>query len=149
MKNSFFIALLIGLMSAFAFTSCDMSDDIVLDNTPDEIQAYVNQHFPGNSVRKVVKDIDHDTDTVTFEVSLTEDNTELEFNAAKEIIEIESDVQLPDSVIPDGIRTYVQAEYPANFITDWELENGEQHVGLDNDTDLVFNANGDFLRLEN
>ncbi|GJM35696.1 MAG: hypothetical protein DHS20C18_46970 [Saprospiraceae bacterium] len=72
----------------------------------------------------------------------------MEFSKAKEIIDIDSTTELPASVIPVKIRNYVQANYPNSVITDWELENGEQHVELNNDVDLVFDLNSDFLRLD-
>jgi len=146
MKNSFVITLLLGIITLLGFTACDQGEEIILDNTPVEIQSYVDTHFPANGILQVAKEVDQSV--VTFEVTL-EQNIELEFNAAKEITEIDSVTELPDSVIPAKIREYVQAKYSGQFITDWELENGEQHVELDNGTELEFDRDDNFLRVDN
>ena len=73
----------------------------------------------------------------------------LEFNRKKEIIDIDGVAQLPNSVIPEKILQYVTTNYPTNFITDWELDDKNQQVQLDNGLDLEFKMNGDFLRIDN
>ena len=56
---------------------------------------------------------------------------------------------MPNSVIPEKILQYVTTNYPTNFITDWELDDKNQQVQLDNGLDLEFKMNGDFLRIDN
>ena len=41
------------------------------------------------------------------------------------------------------------ANYPDNFITDWELDDKKQKVKLDNGLELEFNKEGNFLKLDN
>ena len=102
-------------------------------------------HFPDNTILQAV--IERDGLTKTYNIILSE-NISLEFNRKKEIIDIDSETKLPDSVIPAKILQYVTTNYPDNFITDWELDNKNQQVQLNNGLDLEFNMNGDFLRID-
>lgn len=77
------------------------------------------------------------------------ENINLEFNRKNEIIEIDGLTELPSSVIPEKLRQYVINNYPSNLITDWELDDKNQQIELDNGLDLEFNMNGDFLRIDN
>ncbi|HXK74209.1 MAG TPA: PepSY-like domain-containing protein, partial [Bacteroidales bacterium] len=83
----------------------------------------------------------------TYDILLSE-NISLEFNRKKEIIEIDGETQLPNSVIPEKILQYVTVNYPTNFITDWKLDGKNQEVQLDNGLNLEFNIKGDFLRID-
>lgn len=105
---------------------------------------YADTHFPNHEILQVTKDTDNGA--ITYDVAL-EGNIELEFNEAKEITEIDATTQLPNSVIMVEIQNYVQANYPSQVITSWELKLSEQHIELNNDVDLVFDLEGIFLRI--
>jgi hypothetical protein len=68
---------------------------------------------------------------------------------SQEIIDIDANTKLPDSVIPDKILQFVALKYAANFVTDWQLDGNNQQVELDNGLDLEFNIKGEFLRIDN
>lgn len=114
--------------------------------TVNGIQNYVNTHFPSNTIIKTEKDIDDGA--VTYEVALS-GNIELEFDADYNITSIDANKKLPDSVIPQAIRTYVNGKYPNNFITDWELDDNRQKVELNNGVELEFSMNGQFIQADN
>jgi len=131
---------------AFTLTSCDNEEVIPSTDLPSEITSYISTHFPNNSIVQVIKD--RDGLTKTYDILLSE-SISLEFNRKKEIIDIDGVAQLPNSVIPEKILQYVTTNYPTNFITDWELDDKNQQVQLDNGLDLEFKMNGDFLRIDN
>lgn len=131
---------------AFTLTSCDKEEVIPSTDLPSEITSYISTHFPNNSIVQVIKD--RDGLTKTYDILLSE-SISLEFNRKKEIIDIDGVAQLPNSVIPEKILQYVTTNYPTNFITDWELDDKNQQVQLDNGLDLEFKMNGDFLRIDN
>ncbi len=131
---------------AFTLTSCDREEVIPSTDLPSEITSYISTHFPNNSIVQVIKD--RDGLTKTYDILLSE-SISLEFNRKKEIIDIDGVAQLPNSVIPEKILQYVTTNYPTNFITDWELDDKNQQVQLDNGLDLEFKMNGDFLRIDN
>lgn len=137
---------LMATVLAFTLTSCDKEEIIPSTDLPSEVTSYISTHFPNNTIVQVIKDIDGLTKT--YDILLSE-SISLEFNRKKEIIDIDGIAQLPNSVIPDKILQYVTTNYPTNFITDWELDDKNQQVQLDNGLDLEFNMKGDFLRIDN
>ena len=74
--------------------------------------------------------------------------TSLEFNRKKEIQEIQSSKELPSSVIPDRIETYVSTNFEENYIIGWELDDKNQQIELDNNIEIEFTMDGDFVKFE-
>ena len=120
----------------------EKDDQSVKDKIPEEITAFLIEHFPNIKILRFVKTTT--SKTITYEVELSGD-TELEFNSNLEIIEIESKTKLPNSVIPEKIRNYVTINYPDNFIISWELEDEYQEIELNDDIELKFELNGDYI----
>lgn len=139
------IALAVAL-AAVVLTSCDREKVLTPSEIPTEITQYLSIHFPNNNLLQVVEDVDGMTKT--YDVTLS-DNITLEFNRKKEITDIDGNAKLPDTVIPNEINQYVASNFPNNVITDWELEDRHQQVGLDNGIDLEFSMNGEFIRIDN
>lgn len=125
-------------------TSCEKEKVIPAQDLPATVQTYISTHFSGNSITRAVKQKDKNE---LYEVTLS-DGTKLEFNAQNEVIDIDGKSKLPNSVIPNKILNYITVNYPSNYIVGWELQNGNQEVQLNNQVVLVFNAAGDFLRIE-
>lgn len=136
---------LAGLMLMAGISSCEKEDTIKESDLPAEIKTYINTHFAGHTIMKA--ETEGSGDRKTYEVRLS-GNVKLDFNSSKNIKDIESDVKLPDSVIPAKILLYVQTNYTGLFITDWELDREGQKVELNNGVDLVFSADGDFIRID-
>ncbi|HRN56267.1 MAG TPA: PepSY-like domain-containing protein [Agriterribacter sp.] len=136
---------LVILLALFSFASCEKETVLQENDLPAEIKNYVATHFPSGRIIQSVKD--RDGLEVTYDLIL-EGNISLEFNKKKEITDIEGSTRLPDSVIPSGIRDYIAANYPGNFVTGWELDDRNQQVTLDNGLELEFNMAGDFLRID-
>lgn len=146
-KVRFYVAGLAISALAIALTGCDKETVMDINSeVPNEIKTYANTHFPNDTIIQVVKDLDGVKKT--YDVLLMS-NTTLEFNRKLNIIDIDSDTELPASVIPTKIQDYVATHFPNNVITDWELEDKHQQVGLDNGLDLEFKMNGDFIRIDN
>ncbi|SRR5690554_2680411 len=128
-----------------ALTSCQKEKVIPATDLPSEVTDYVTTHFPNNQIIQSTED--KDGFTKTYDV-LLDGNISLEFNRKKEIIDIESLSELPNSVIPTKIKSYVETNYPNNVIIGWGLDDKNQEVELDNGIGLEFNMNGDFLRID-
>jgi hypothetical protein len=127
-------------------TSCAQEVTIPASDLPGEIKAYVANHFPNQSIKQVIKD--KDFLKITYEIIL-DNMIKLEFNRKNEIKEIVGKIKLPNSVIPNKILTFVNNNYPNNFIISWQLDDNIQKIELDTDLDLKFRSNGDFLRIDN
>ncbi len=127
-------------------TNCEKEEIISSLDLPVEINSYISTHFPNKSILQVIKD--KDGLIKSYDILLNE-NVSLEFNRKNEIIDIDANTKLPDSVIPDKILQFVALKYAANFVTDWQLDGNNQQVELDNGLDLEFNKKGEFLRIDN
>ena len=133
------------LIFALFLTSCTKDVILTEQEVDSKIMSFVETHFPGETIIQAVKDKDflHKS----YDVWLT-NNIYLEFNRKHDVIEIGSEKQLPDSVVPAKILEFVKNKYPTLFITDWSLDDNRQEVELSNDLNLIFNKSGDFLRIE-
>ena len=143
--KGFLMTMMILMMSLLTMTSCDKETIISDDELPVEVKQYITTHFPDHPIIQSMIEIDDLTKT--YEVVL-EGSFTLTFNRKKEIIDIEGRSKLPDSVIPQKIRQYVNDNYPDNFIIGWELDGKNQQIELNNDLDLEFTMNGDFIRID-
>lgn len=143
MKKIITIALLI--FSLALLTGCDKEVIITENNIPSEIKTYVAEHFPATSILRAVKDKDG---TELYEITLA-NGVNLEFNKQNEIIDIDGNSKLPDSVIPSALLTYINTNYPSSFIIGWEIRGNNQEIELNSSIELVFTMAGEFLRIDN
>lgn len=146
MKNQIVLMkfLLVGLGLSF-LTSCQKEKILTDVEVPMEIEKYVTEHFSDANIIQVKQD--PDGLTKNYDVILN-NNTTLEFNNNMEIIDIDASSELPDSVIPERLRMYVDENFPNSIITDWQIEDRNQQIKLDNDMDLEFSMQGDFIRID-
>ena len=56
--------------------------------------------------------------------------------------------RVPDAIIPTSILDYVTNQYSELFIVHIDKERTGYEVELNNGYELVFNKNGEFVRLE-
>lgn len=145
MKNQINQVLLLSVLLVFSITSCVDDKIIPATDLPQEISTYLESHFPENKV--VQATVDKELFSKSYEVIL-KDNTTLKFNSKNKITDIEATSKLPNSVIPIQILDYVKTNYPNEVITDWELEDKNQQVELDNGITLEFTMEGEFLRID-
>jgi hypothetical protein len=130
---------------AITFSGCTKEVIKPGADLPVLIQAYIATHFPDQSITEAI--INKNDSINAYEITL--DNlTTLEFNNKYEIMDIDGITRIPESVISDKILAYVSINYPNNFITGWEMDEGKQEVELDNALDLEFDSNNDFLRID-
>jgi hypothetical protein len=147
MKKMRLVKVVVFLTLSFITTLALAQDRIVpYSEIPAGIKSYVAKHFPKHNV--IQSKIDMDGLSKQYEITLS-DGIELTFNNKKQIIEIDGKSKLPDSVIPKKIRNFVAKNYPKNVITEWKIDGRRQQVGLDNDLDLEFKKNGDFIKIDN
>ncbi len=134
-------------LGATFLASCEKESLINQSDVPQEIKDYVSTHFSQNKILQTLKD--NEGLILTYDV-LLDSAISLEFNRSKEIISIDGNSKLPDSVIPEKIREYVNTNYPAYFITDWEKESRKvQQIELSNGLDLEFDNDGKYLKMDN
>ena len=133
------------LLFSFFFVSCTKDVALTEQEVNSKITEFVQKHFPGHTIIQAIKD--RDFLHKSYDVWLS-DNVKLEFNRKYEVIDMESETRLPDSVIPAKILEYVTARYPQLYITDWSKDDNRQEVELNNDLTLIFNKSGEFMRID-
>jgi len=136
---------LVLLASVFILASCQKEKVVSEDKLPSSSNTYITTHFPDQKIVQVVKDVDNLT--TTFEVYL-DNGVKLEFTKQGEIIEINGNDKLPDSVIPTPILEFVTTNYAGQVIKSWEKDTTKQEVKLSNGLTLEFDLNGVFLRID-
>ncbi|MBK6967535.1 MAG: PepSY-like domain-containing protein [Bacteroidales bacterium] len=137
------------LLLSMATTFISAQDKVVpYSQIPSGIKSFITTHFPKHSVAQSEIDTEGLGFSKQYEINLN-DGTELKFNNKNQIIAIEGKSKLPESVIPEKIRKYIATNYPNNAITDWEIDGKNQQISLDNDLELEFNKNGDFVKIDN
>lgn len=145
MKRAF-LTIVAALASLVVLASCD-NDEKHLDynELPNVAKSFINNHFGDNEVRSVIKE--YDDLTYHYEVYLT-DGTKIEFNKNGEWCEVENRVEgVPTSILPAGIISYVQENYGSYFIVSVERDR-QYDIELNNDLDLDFSLDGDFIRVD-
>ena len=137
--------LLLALPAVLLFSSCTKEKVVAPNDLPATSTSYIGTHFPDQQIVQAVKEFDDLK--ITYTVYLN-NGTKIEFNQSGEVKEMEGNDALPDSVIPSAILTYVQNNYPSEFIKNWNLEKTVQEIKLSNDITLEFDRNGNFLRID-
>lgn len=145
MKRAF-LTIMAALASLVVLASCD-NDEKHLDynELPNVAKSFINNHFGNTEVRSAIKE--YDDLTYHYEVYLT-DGTKIEFKKNGEWREVENRVEgVPTSILPAGIVSYVQENYGSYFIVSAERDR-QYDIELNNDLDLDFTLDGDFIRVD-
>nr|WP_295921660.1 PepSY-like domain-containing protein [uncultured Dyadobacter sp.] len=114
---------------------------------PNNANEFIILHFPSATILKI--DFDHDGPKSVYEAIL-DNQIQLKFDNHGVCLSIENkkSQKLPQSVIPIKIYTYVKEQYPGTFITEWSTEEFGQEVKLSSGIDLIFNLDGNFLKID-
>jgi hypothetical protein len=133
------------VIAAVAFASCTKEALTPGSDLPAQIKTYIATHFPTQLI--IESKINENDSLNAFEIKL--DNlTGLEFDYKYEIMDIDGITIIPKTTISEKIWNYVTINYPDNFITGWEMDEGKQEVELNNALDLEFDMNNDFLQID-
>lgn len=132
-----YLLVLMSFIAMSAFVSCDRV--VSPDKLPAQAKQFIAAHFNGVDVLSVRKD-GFQYDAVLF------DGTELEFNHGGQWIKVDCGLNpLPDGILPAPTAQYITAKFPMNFATHVKYEHKCYEVELNNELDLVFDKNGNFM----
>lgn len=118
---------------------------IFYEQLPAEAQAFLDGKVTENDILRI---IEKTNDGKTSYVVKIRGGLEVEFNTLGEWIEIdaEDNVAIPDAFVPEAILSYVEANNPNAVIENIEYkENNRYEVELDNDIELYFDAEYNFI----
>ncbi len=117
-----------------------------VDDTPEQISAYAAEHF---SDHKIIYTKKKSKAHKTKYKTRLDHHIKLEFDENFQIKEIDSKDGLPSSVIPQKIADYAREHYPNHKIIEWERKkDGRQEIELDNKLELIFDQEGNFLKID-
>ena len=137
MKKLF--VLLLGLMTLNAFAVNDRP--ITFQQLPQKAQQFINTHFSGVEVLSATMDDD-------YEVYLA-NGTKVEFTMQGEWKEVKCPgAAVPAAIIPTAISKYVKANFPNTTIVKIDKKYSGYEVELNNDLELKFDKNGNFIGLD-
>ena len=127
----------------------DWDDDrevvISFENLPANAQAFLNGKVAENDILRIIEKTDDGKKS--YEVKLV-DGTELEFNSNGDWTKIDAgeNKAVADIFVPEAILSYVGANNPNAVIENIEYkENNRYEVELDNDIELYFDAEYNFI----
>lgn len=141
------------LMFAVVMTlsSCEKDEQsITVNDLPAVAQAFVKDYFGEGKILSTIKDKEGKN---SFEFEVFMDNgVEIKFdqNGLWQEVDLRDDRQALPTVlfIHEAIRTYIETNYAGQGINGIERELYGFDVELTNDMDLVFDAQGKFIRID-
>ncbi|MEI2759909.1 MAG: PepSY-like domain-containing protein [Bacteroidia bacterium] len=136
-------SLLLGLLTIFSLSLKAQEKIIPVAQIPEQVKLLVSQHF--ENIKIISAKQEKELLNKELEIILS-NHTSLTFDKNNSLTEIESNHGIPTKLLNDTIVELVHNNYPNQKITSWEKTKLGQKVELDNDVDLFFDHNGNFLR---
>ncbi|MDA3865591.1 MAG: PepSY-like domain-containing protein [Salinivirgaceae bacterium] len=120
---------------------------IAINELPTSILEYVSTNYSSQTI--LYAEQDYEDGALIFEVKLS-NGIELEFTSDGALISSDQHISISD--LPVIIIEYVETNYPNNVIDEVEIEyeDGQEmyKVKLDNDIELYFDMDGNFIKME-
>lgn len=119
---------------------------IPVEQLPEEAKKFVEDMFPGQTIRYAT--LDKDLFSKTYEVRL--DNfVDIEFDKNGTWDKVECNfIAVPAELVPASIAEYVKTHFPGTKIVKIDKERRGYEVELSNKLELRFNSNGKLLRID-
>lgn len=131
------LVILLGFFALSTFVSCDRM--VSPEKLPNQAKQFIAANFPGVDVLSVRKD-GFQYEAVLF------DGTELEYTHGGKWIKVDCGMNpLPAGILPANTAQYLTARFPMNFATHVKYEHKRYEVELNNDLELLFDKNGNFM----
>ena len=134
----------------FALFSIGVFAQTNTGSLPSNAQDFINQHFSSASVEGVEENSSwkiwaDDKYEVRFSNGI-----ELDFDENGNLIEIDSqnNEAIPMTALPSSIVSYIQTNYTNSKIVGWEKQDKEQEVELADGTELEFDSEGNFRKID-
>ena len=120
----------------FSTTACaDKNKPIQVNELPAKAQTVLTTHFSGQKVALTIKENGFDGYDVVLQ-----NGTKLEFDRKGNLTEVDcKQGTVPTKLIPQPIKSYVQANYSGQNIKKIEIDKGKHEIELSNGLDITFN----------
>ncbi len=146
MKKLFFLLVMMVGLSVQAMAKDVITRDV--NQLPQAARTTIQKHFPKAKLSYIKIDKDF-LEAATYE-AIFEDGTQIEFNSKGEWTEVDSKLNpVPAALIPANIKNYLKQNFPNIAVEKIERHRkGGYDVELKNDLSAEFDAQGNFLRLD-
>ena len=136
------VVLTLVLISTMSFAQ---EKKITAAQLPANAQNFIKQHFKGETVTAAKLDKEmFDTDYET----ILSNGVKINFDAKGNWDEIDGRNALPASVIPKSIATFVATNYKGQNVVQIDKKLAGYDIELSGGTELEFDTNGKFLRID-
>lgn len=130
------LVLLLSVMALNVYAFADRP--VTFAQLPQKAQQFITKHFSGVEFLSATMDDD-------YEVYLA-NGTKVEFTLQGDWKEVKCPGSaVPATIVPPAITKYVKTKFPNNTIVKIDKKYGGYDVELNNDMELKFDKNGNFL----
>ncbi|MBQ9340265.1 MAG: PepSY-like domain-containing protein [Paludibacteraceae bacterium] len=144
MKRNLFLTFMV--VFSVCFISCAKEQIITIDKLPAEAQSIIQTHFAGEQVSYVMQE--REGLSTEYEVRFAA-GSKLEFDSKGALKKVDCEKNpVPQLLIPESVRTYVQTNFPNAFITEWGKDDRYWKAELNNGLELEFNKEFKFVRVD-
>lgn len=140
------VTLVATLLCALTFSACARDKQpVAFENLPEQVQKEVLKNFTKDQIQFVIAD----KEFMHYEYKFVLTNgLELEYDDEAVLLQAESKTGIPEALIDAEILNYIKTTFPNAVITEYKLDDGHKEVELNNEMELVFNKNNQFLRID-
>ena len=142
-RKATFLTLL--LFSVTVFAGKIVTKDVNM--LPDKAQEFITTYFPKLVIQKIEIE-DELFESKTYEVDFT-NGYEVSFDSKGMWYDVDcKKEEVPQAIVPTGIKEYLKVNFPGDIITQIEKERGGYEVELQSDLTLKFDKNGNFKKID-
>ncbi|EOR99297.1 hypothetical protein C799_03177 [Bacteroides thetaiotaomicron dnLKV9] len=132
------------VLVVLCLTCC--SDEISYRKLPEKARNFIEIYFPEQSC--VYAERDRDNGQKEYEVRLS-NGTEIEFYESGDWKSVDCKYSfLPEGIVPETIVADIAVRYPGAGIYEAEREAGGYEISIGNGLELIYSADGRFIREE-
>ena len=148
------VAISLAGLVGFTTIACNNDDDsnvsyVEMNTLPTVAKDFVNTNFAGIEILNIEKFAPAKSNGVMYKVNF-KNGSEVEFDESGNWIKVEAtgNGTIPTGFISTAILTYIATNYTNIGINQIEKIASGFEVELTNDVDLIFDVNGNFVRVD-
>jgi hypothetical protein len=139
-KKLSFIFVLLAIVATIS--GCTKSD------IPPAVKNYVAINFPSAKIINIERD--HEAHGIAYDITL-DNGVEIDFNSRNQWESIDCEhasISVPINLLPKSIGEYIQSTYPGEKVIEVERDAYGYELKLTNRLELIFDKNGEFMRID-
>jgi hypothetical protein len=141
-----FLLLVASIMAVLPMLA-DNDKMITLAELPETAQMFIDKHFANIDI--LYAKAERDMGVITSYDVMLDSDIKLEFNRKGEWESVDCHrSRVPDSLLPKGVLDYVNKKFTKAYVVEIERDIQGYDVKLNNDLDLEFDRDGNFLRID-